>query len=114
MVSRCGFLPCDKIRCIGPREIASTFGRAYVMLYIRLLAVAFVLLMLVTVLTGCPSSSQGSAKQHRDLGAVLVEKQQYREALKEYEEAVKLDPKDDETYFQMALLYLRLGTSHDV
>src|SRR5687767_13926190 len=84
------------------------------MLHIRLLTVGSVLLMLATVLTGCPSSSQGSAREHRDRGAALVEKQQYREALKEYEEAVKLEPKYDETYFQMALLYLRLGTSHDV
>jgi tetratricopeptide (TPR) repeat protein len=84
------------------------------MLHIRLISIAPWFLMLAMVATGCPSSNQGSAKQHRERGAALVEKQQFREALTEYEEAVKLDPKDDEAYYQMALVYFRQGTPHDV
>src|SRR6185503_21276996 len=95
-------------------EMPVTSSRGYVMLFNRLISVALLILVLATVVTGCSSSNPEAAKQHRDRGAALVEKQQFREALTEYEEVVKLEPKDDEAYYQIARLYLRLGTSHDV
>ena len=84
------------------------------MSHIRLISVTFSVLLLGTVLAGCSSSNKEAAKLHRDRAVTLVEKQQFREALTEYEELVKFEPKDDEAYYQMALLHLRLGTPHDV
>jgi len=77
--------------------------------------VAFAAILLGTVLFGCSSASNEQAvKEHRDRARGLVEKQQFREALTAYQEVVKLDPKDDEAYYQLALLYLREGKPEDV
>src|SRR4029079_16672280 len=84
------------------------------MSHFRLIALPFSFLLLGTVLAGCSSSHDETAKIHRDRAVALAEKQQFREALTEYEKLVKLEPKDDEAYYQMAVLHLRLGTPHDV
>ena len=77
--------------------------------------VAFAAILLGTVVLGCSSpSNEQAVKEHRDRARALVEKQQFREALTAYQEVVKLDPKDDEAYYQLALLHLREGKPEDL
>ena len=72
-------------------------------------------LMLVIGSVQCsPSSSDEVKTLHRDRARELVEKQQFREALIEYENLAKLNPQDDEAQYQVALLHLKLGTAEDV
>jgi tetratricopeptide (TPR) repeat protein len=81
----------------------------------RIIFGAFVTILLGAVLLGCSSpSSEQAVREHRDRARALVEKQQFREALTAYQEVVKLDPKDDEAYYQLALLHLREGKPEDV
>lgn len=81
----------------------------------RIIRGTFVAILLGTVLLGCSSpSNEQAVKEHRDRARALVEKQQFREALTAYQQVVKLDPQDDEAYYQSALLLLRLGKPEDV
>src|SRR5262249_3089482 len=77
---------------------------------VRHICWTFVAFILGTMLIGCSSpSNEDAVKVYRDRARALVEKQQFREALTAYQEVVKLDPKDDEAYYQLALLHLREG-----
>ena len=60
------------------------------MSHTRLIVLTFSFLLLGTALAGCSSSHNETAKLHRDRAVALAEKQQFREALTEYEELVKL------------------------
>lgn len=81
----------------------------------RIICGAFVAILLGTVLLGCSSpSSEEAVKVVRDRARDLVQKQQFREALTAYQQVVKLDPRDDEAYYQLAVLYLRVGKAEDV
>ena len=71
--------------------------------------------LLLTCLVGCSSSSnEKEARVYRERARAFIEQQQFREALTAQEEVVKLSPKDDEAYYQLALLHLRLGRPEDV
>ena len=81
----------------------------------RIICGAFVAILLGALLLGCSSPpNEEAVKVARDRARALVEKQQFREALTAFQEVVKLDPKDDEAYYQLALLHLRLGKPEDV
>ena len=81
----------------------------------RMICIAFVAILVMIVLPGCSSpSNEETVKVARDRARALVEKQQFHEALIAYQEVVKLDPKDDEAYYQLALLHLREGKPEDV
>lgn len=83
--------------------------------YTRKICVAFAAILLGTAFLSCSSSSnEQSVKEHRDRARELVEKKQFREALTAYQKIVNLDPKDDEAYYQLALLHLREGKPKDV
>ena len=92
-----------------------TLHEVNVMPQTRIICGAFVAILLGALLLGCSSpSNEEAVKVARDRARALVEKQQFREALTAYQEVVKLDPKDDEAYYQLALLHLRLGKPEDV
>ncbi len=85
------------------------------MLPVRVLCVAFISILPGMILPGCSlQSNEEAAKVSRDRARELVEQQQYREAVAEYQAIVKSDPKDDEAYYQLALLHLRSGKPEDV
>lgn len=74
-----------------------------------------VVIFTVTMLISCsPSRNEEAANVHRDKARDFVEKQQFHEALIEYQELLKLHPRDEEAYYQLALLYLRSGKAADV
>ena len=67
------------------------------------------------IFTSCSSQSVDEIKAlRRDRGRELVEKQQFREALSEFQNVVKLDPRDDEAQFELALLHLKMGKADDL
>jgi putative PEP-CTERM system TPR-repeat lipoprotein len=79
---------------------------------IRLISIAVIM---GAVLSSCSSgSSEDVAKLHRDRARSFLEKQQYDEALASFRELLKADPRDDEAFYQTALLYLRSGKPEDV
>lgn len=81
----------------------------------RTISLAFAAILLGTLLQGCSSpSSDEAVKVHLDRARDLVEKQQFREALTAYQQLVRLDPQNDEAYYQLALLYLRVGKAEDM
>jgi tetratricopeptide (TPR) repeat protein len=66
-------------------------------------------------LVACSSSSNEEAlRAQRERVRTLIEQDQYKEALAAQEEIVKLSPKDDEAYYQLARLHLRLGRPEDI
>ena len=81
----------------------------------RVICSAFVAILLGAILLGCSSPSNEEAiTVYRDQARDFVEKQQFREALTAYQQVVKLDPQNDEAYYQLALLYLRVGGAGDM
>lgn len=72
------------------------------------------LLLTIGFVRCTPSPSDDVTTFHRNRAHEFVEKQQFREALSEYENVAKLSPQDDETQYQVALLRLRLGTVEDI
>ena len=67
------------------------------MSYAHKISIALFALMAGALLFACSSSSNEKAlKEHRDRAQKLVEKQQFHEALTEYQQVVRLDPNDDE------------------
>jgi len=55
-----------------------------------------------------PSPEARKAK-HQERAQSYVEKGQYQEALIEYQNVAQADPKDANTYYQLALIHLKLG-----
>ena len=73
-------------------------------------------LLFVALLLGCTAAStdEASLARYRAQAQALVEQQQFREAVAAYQHVVQLDPKDDESHYQQALLYLLLGEPEDI
>ena len=68
-----------------------------------------------TALIACSSHrNEEAANLHRGKARDFLEKKQFGEALIEYQELLKLDPRDDDAYYQLALLHLRSGTIVDM
>src|SRR5262245_29942685 len=70
------------------------------------------LMLSLTVLlgTGCDWSSPEAKKaKHRERAAAYFEKKQYHEAIIEYANVLKIDPKDADAYYRLALCHLRFG-----
>ena len=80
----------------------------------RCLHVAFTGLMLTSVVACSSSSNEEAARAQRERAQALIEQEQFKEALAAQEEVVKLSPRDDEAYYQLALLHLRLGRPEDI
>ena len=67
------------------------------------------------LLIGCSSQSIDEIKTVRhEQARGLLEKRHFTEALAAYQQLVKLDPQDDEAYYQMARLHLQSGKAEDV
>ena len=91
------------------------FDRVKCMNCARLMGLGFLGLLLAIGSVRCTASSSNDvATLHRDRAREFVEKQQFQEALIEYENLAKLIPQDDETQYQMALLHLRLGKAQGI
>jgi len=85
------------------------------MLRVPIIGFAFAAVLMGPVLSGCSSQSNEEAvAAYRDKARDFVAKEQFHEALNAYEQVVKLDPQDDEAYYQSALLYLRSGKAEDM
>ncbi len=83
--------------------------------YAHRILFAFAVVLLATILPGCTSpSNEDVLSALRNQARDFVAKQQFPEALTAYEQVVKLDPQDDEAYYQLALLYLRSGKAEDM
>src|SRR6188768_4515462 len=80
----------------------------------RCLHVAFTGLMLTSVVACSSSSNEEAVRAQRQRAQALIEQEQFKEALAVQEEVVKLSPKDDEAYYQLALLHLRLGNPQNI
>jgi tetratricopeptide (TPR) repeat protein len=71
--------------------------------------------LLWALLLSCTSSSEDESLQaYREQAEALVDQQQFREAVTVYQQIVQLDPKDDEAYYQLALLHLVMGEPEDI
>lgn len=71
--------------------------------------------VLTAVLLGCTASSdKESLKDYRERAQTLVEQQQFREAAAVYQDIIRLNPKDDEAHYQLALLHLVLSEPEDI
>lgn len=83
--------------------------------HLRLICLGCVGALLCAAVLNCSSqSTEGAKSYHRDQARGFVEKQQFQEALIEYQTLVKLDPRDDEAHYQSAILHLKLGKAEDV
>jgi len=85
------------------------------MLHARTIYCTLAAFLIGSILLGCSSSSNEEAIKAQHVRAQeLMEKQQFPEALSAYQQIVQLDPKDDEAYYQLALLSLRSGKPEDI
>jgi tetratricopeptide (TPR) repeat protein len=74
------------------------------------LITALMLSLAVSLGTGCDWSSPEAKKaKHRERAASYFEKGQYNEAIIEYANVVKIDPKDADAYYRLALSHLKVG-----
>ena len=69
-------------------------------------ALAVVLIALSLVACGGHAKRKRMAEIKQDLGAALIEKQQYRQALVELRNSLELDPKSARTYYHLGYVYL--------
>jgi tetratricopeptide (TPR) repeat protein len=75
----------------------------------------FIGFILGTILIGCSSSSdEETVKALHTKAQQHMEQHRFSDAFSAYERIVKLRPRDDEAYYQMALLYLRSGKPEDI
>ncbi len=90
-------------------------ARRGTMAHLRTIRLISIAVIMGAVLSSCSSgSSEDAAKLHRDRARSFLQKQQYDEALASFRELLKADPRDDEAFYQTALLYLRSGKPEDV
>ena len=76
----------------------------------RLTSVSLLGILLTLILSSCDGFSPESKKAtHLQRGQTYFEKQQYREALLEFQNVAQLDPKDADSHYRLALTYLKLG-----
>ena len=93
---------CSSVSC--PFVACSTFSlRSFAHLSILC---AFVTLVCI----GCDSSSPEAKKaKHRERAASYLERGQYQKAIIEYRNVAKIDSKDADAHYRLALAYLKLG-----
>src|SRR5690348_11084944 len=73
-----------------------------------LITVILCLLLLLDI--GCDGlSPEAKIAKHRERAAAYFEKQQYQEALIEYQNVAQADPKDADAQYHLALTHLKLG-----
>ena len=65
--------------------------------------------LIISVLSGCIGPARGTAEWHYYQGNRLVNQSQYDEAIKEYTEAIELDPTSAAAYVNRASAYKRMG-----
>lgn len=71
--------------------------------------------MVLTFLLGCTSKASEEVKVHyRKTATQFAAEGKHSEALTEYRHLADLDPHDDETQYQMALLHEKLGSPADI
>lgn len=106
---------CFSARETGRRTL-HILHPVYSMNHLRLIYLGCVGTFLCAAFINCSSQSIDEVKSlHHVRARDLLEKQQFlREALIEYQALVKLDPRDDEAQYQLALLHLKLGKAADV
>ena len=67
-------------------------------------------ILITLILGGCDGFSPESKKaKHLQRGQASFDKQEYREALIEFQNVVQLDPRDADTHYRLALTHLKLG-----
>ena len=78
---------------------------------VRSLITPTLLCLLAALLyTGCDwSSPEAKKEKHRERAETYFEKGQYHEAIIEYANVTKIDPKDANAYYQVALIHMKLG-----
>src|SRR5262249_27315560 len=67
------------------------------------------LFVLVLIFYGCGGDTQSKKTAYIQRGEAYVAKEKYAEAIIEFSNAVKLDPKDAQAHYQLALKYLKQG-----
>lgn len=73
-------------------------------------SITFIGIVVTLLLGGCDGFSPESKKaKHLQQGQAYFDKQQYREALIEFQNVVQLDSKDADTHYRLALTHLKLG-----
>ena len=75
---------------------------------LRLCSAVAVLCLLGSLLTGC-SDPQKAKLKYQESGQRYFDKEQYREAAIQFQNAIKLDPHFADAHYRLALTYLRLG-----
>ena len=78
---------------------------------LRSLTVSTLLFLLMVLMSiGCDWSSPEAKKAaHRERAASYFDKRQYQEAVIEYANVVKIDPKDADAQYRLGLSYLKIG-----
>src|SRR5215471_13277940 len=72
---------------------------------VSLLLLSFLLLLAY----GCKGDPQAKKAAYMQKGEAYVAQEKYTEAVIEYKNAIKLDPKDAQAYYKLALVYLKQG-----
>lgn len=81
----------------------------------RHITVGILTLLAGLFLSGCSSPSNDEAiAQYRGQAQALVEKQQFPEALRAYQQVVQRNPNDADAHYQIARLYFRMGRPDEV
>ena len=76
----------------------------------QLTSISLLGIFITLILGSCDGFSPESKKaKHLQQGQSYFDKQQYREALIEFQNVVQLDPKDADTHYRLALTHLKLG-----
>ena len=76
----------------------------------HLTSIALLGMVIALIVSGCDRFSPDSKKaKHLQQGQAYFDKQQYREALLEFQNVAQLDPKDAGSHYRLALTYLKLG-----
>jgi len=73
--------------------------------YVRLALLPCLLLLSY----GCGGDAQSKKAAHMQRGEAYVAKEKYAEAIIEFSNAVKLDPKEAQAHYKLALAYLKQG-----
>src|SRR2546425_13189359 len=71
--------------------------------------IALLLLSVLVVMTGCSKSPEAKKTQHLERGDKYYAKAQFREAIIEYTNVIRIDVKNARAYRQIALAHYELG-----
>src|SRR5713226_3483976 len=75
----------------------------------RWLTVLVVAALLAGTLAGCSRDPNVLKRKYLDSGMRYFEKEQYREAAIQFQNALKVDPRYTDAHYQLAECYLKLG-----